>query len=85
MTLARRKPTDFVQQADVVCPFYMEHANHKYSYLTCEGAIETATMVSRFRKSSDMAVHMRKHCCKLGAYLGCPIYKIVAQKYEEDI
>lgn len=82
--MAKIKPADFIQQADCVCPFYMEHVHSRYSYLTCEGAIETATMVSRFRKSSDMAKHMRKYCCKLGAYLKCPIYKIVAQKYEEE-
>lgn len=82
--MAKMNPSDFVQESEVSCPFFKNREFGRRPYVTCEGAIETAELVSRFRKSSDMAKHMRKYCCKLGAYLKCPIYKIVAQKYEEE-
>ncbi len=83
--MTRTKPSNFVQESEVCCPFFKNREFGHRPYVTCEGATDTADLVSRFRRASEMSKHMRKYCCILGEYKKCPIFKIVVQKYEEDI
>lgn len=85
MKRKQKKPSDYIQEADVVCPFYCQHVVNVYSYVVCEGIVEHANMVNRFRKNADLANFMRKYCCRMNDFRKCPIYKIVAQTYKEDI
>ncbi len=68
-------------EASVRCPFYLNHGS-KEPRICCEGCVEGAELVSRFRSLSLREKHMGLYCA--GKFERCPVYRCVyAEKYDD--
>ena len=65
----------------VKCPFYR---NHDANRIVCEGLCEGSTINLVFESQADKKRYMNVVCDDILASRDCPIYMMLAQKYEED-
>lgn len=70
-------PTSW-EESRVGCPFY-KYDDGKLG-ITCEGCVDGCITRTLFTKKEQQKSYLRKYCCK--DYKQCPIYAMVAKKYD---
>ena len=64
----------------VVCPFYSQEEQQK---LRCEGFGNGTGLHITFDSIERKKEHKKKFCCDLRNHRFCPLYSVIARKYEE--
>ena len=66
---------------NVMCPFYKYDWPQKRR-IVCEGITDTSSLALQFPNSKEFNQQQKVFCC--GKYEYCEVYRMLAQKYEED-
>lgn len=71
-------------EADAVCPFFRRYRRAQ-AEITCEPPDEASMIVTaqRFKDIDAMRSHFQRLCCSMEDHQRCPIYKAVAEQYED--
>lgn len=67
--------------AEIVCPMYKGEENKK---LKCEGFEANIYVHVYFSGKMQKSQYEKAYCESFKGYCNCPIYKMAAQRYEED-
>ena len=66
---------------DVKCPFYITQDCKK---IHCEGFLNNSYLHIAFEIKMSKDVFMEKYCNSLPSYLKCPLYPVIAKRFEEE-
>ena len=65
----------------VVCPFYISQDSKK---VHCCGFSESCYIHVAFVSKEAKEMHVEKRCNSMFGYLKCPLYLVIAKRFEED-
>ena len=74
-------PVESSKEVNVKCPFYCYDRDK--SKIICEGPVDKSYITLSFRRRSDFNSHVEIFCCK--NFQKCEIYRILMEKYEDDL
>lgn len=63
----------------ILCPFFHGHSRVE---MQCEGIMIDTLTSTIFRRPTDKAAFVRTYCEE--RYRSCPLYRLIAEKYEDD-
>lgn len=64
----------------ILCPFFHGHSRVE---MQCEGILPDTLLSTIYRRPTDKTEHLRRYCEQ--RYQLCPFYRLIAQKYEDEL